>query len=110
MSKSKIQLEEEVGQLKADLSAAVADLEGIKAEMSAALASRLAKIKEEALVAEAQRQYGYEEAKQAYNDIVEKAKTVWMNVNSQKPELLGVAGQCARDGQLTILKEIFGDL
>jgi hypothetical protein len=110
MSKTKIELEEELRELKDDFCAALAELDDIKTKAKAEVLAQRDKLREESLAEDARRQLELSEARSEFDYMLEKAKTIYHNIVSQEPGNLGLAARTARDGQLHILKEIFGEL
>lgn len=110
MSKTKIQLQEEIAQLEADLSTVVDELAEVKTLAREEIDRAKAALKDEAAKFEDARQKELRQAREAYDKLLTKAMSVTLTIQEQNPDQLGVAGQVARDAQLNTIKEIFGEL
>ena len=110
MSSTNAQLQETIAQLEADLSAAVGDLDGIKAKARDEVSRIKAGLKKDAAKFEANRQKELKQARSAYDTLLETAAKTAVTLQEQIPELLGIPGQAARDAQLKLLGELFGEL
>ena len=109
MSKTKIQLQEDIAQLEADLSTVVDELTEVKTLAREEIDRAKAELKDEAAQFEVDRQKQLKQAREAYDKLLTKAMLITMKLQEQNPDQLGVAGQVARDAQLNTIKEIFGE-
>ena len=109
-NKTKVQLEEELDQLKADLSAISNELVDAKMATRGEVEALKNELKEKAEQAELVRQQELDTATGAYDDICGRAKYIKQNLQSQSPEQLGLPAKMAREAVLQIIGEIFGEL
>ena len=109
-NKTKVQLEEELDQLKADLSAISSELVDVKLANRGEVDALKSELKEKAEQAEQDRQAELEVATEGFESLYARAKVIKTNLQSQSPANMGMPAKLARDAVLQIIGEIFGDL
>ncbi len=109
-SKSRAELEYELGQVTTELGTTLAELEKVKKTAGEKVKATKKRVKEEALKAEAKRREEFKNATAEYADIMSAAKAIQFNLKRQDKQQLGVAGNAALEAQLNLLQEVFGDL
>lgn len=104
------QLQESLADMQAELEDTKKELANVKKSAAGKIAGAKAELKEAALKADAKRRQDMAKARERYDDVVTTAKMIYANVSATNPDNLGVAARTAREAQLAILTEIFGEL
>lgn len=107
---TQVQLEEQIGQLEADLSAVTGELEALQGSFMKDLSEAKVALALEAAAADAERQEQMNVALKDYEALYDKANIILAEQKATDPALLGVAGRCAREGIISALEGIFGDV
>ena len=112
MSKKKTnaQLEEENAQLEAELSAVLDEVEELKSVAREELAALKEKLSAQTEANEILREEELNAATAGYEALYERATAAINTQRNTDPKLLGIAAQCAREGIISTLEGIFGDL
>ena len=104
-------------QLQEELSAALADRDELEAKLANTKATAREEIKREKAVlrlqAEGNEQIRQDElavATEGYEALFERAGEIYKTQESLDPTLLGTPGKVARDGIMSVLSEVFGEL
>ena len=108
--KTNAMLEEENAQLEAELSAALDSLEDLKAKIDGELDELKAKLSAQAEANEKLREQELAVATAGYEALYHNATAIYETQEALDPKTIGIGATCAREGILSVLKEIFGEL
>jgi len=108
--KTNAQLLEEIDQLKVDLDAASGELAAIKDDYIKKMADEKAKLLNAMVAEDKARQDELAVATAGFEALFEKAREVKATLEGQDTQFLGIPATAARDAQLSMLEEIFGEL
>lgn len=109
-SKSRSELEYELGQMTAEMKTVLGELDTVNQAASSKLQAAKKRLKEDALAIEVSRRADFKSATAAYDEIIAAATTIKANLKAQSSLSLGMPASMALQAQLNLIQEVFGDL